>query len=243
MDTETRAPETREFLPAEAITRALVDDMNRLEAAARRLDAARRAHAHMLATYGGDGPTAAAVRAEQDAALEGAEDEIAAVAQSAFASARRILDQYERAAGVALSGEDAQRAAAIRDEVKDDVELLNAPALRDRMVAALTANDRAAMHLLARHVPTRSFDFPDGSPGEAQAIREINALVGKMRDALRDARYDSDIAVTHKVLGQASDLLTNASRRRTRREADEAVARFFPNGRGVPLPEEGQGDG
>lgn len=237
-DTETRAAETREFLAPEAITRTLVDDMNRLEAAEARLDAARRTHAHMLATYGGDGPTAAAIRDEQGAALDGTESEIAAVAQSAFANARRILDQYEFAAGVALSVEDAQRAAAIRDEVKEDVELLNAPALRDRMVAALTANDRAAMHLLARHVPRRSFDFPDGSPGEDQAIREIGALVGKMRDALRDASYDSDIAVTQKVLGQASDLLTNASRRRTKREADEAVARLFPNGRGVPFPDE-----
>jgi len=127
------------------------------------------------------------------------------------------------------------RAAALREEIKEDVERLDAVALRDRVVAALTASDKAALHHLIRYVPLRGVREPTGIPGEIEAQREMPRLIDQAKSVLRDATLDPVMERARSVLGQAVDIRSSATRREQEREAREAVERMMGNRPGVNI--------
>jgi ElaB/YqjD/DUF883 family membrane-anchored ribosome-binding protein len=221
------------------MTRLQRDDADRLDRVQARLRQARQEHERILSRYGDDrGATATAVREEQDAVLADVEREVAATADAVRRNTHGIQRQLESAAGPALTADELQRAALLREEIKEDVAQLDAATLRDRMVAALTTGDKASMHHLVRYVPLRDFGPGTGAAGEPQALSEISALVAKMKDALRDTALDSHREVTRALLGTATDVHLAATRRRSQQEADAAVVAMNGGRRGVPIPDE-----
>jgi len=109
---------------------------------------------------------------------------------------------------------------------------------RDRMVAALTTGDKAAMHHWVRYVPMRDFGPGTGLAGEDQARGEIPGLVSQMKAVLRGTALDPHLERARAAIGKATDVHTNATQRRMQREAEEAVFRAMGNRHGVPIPTE-----
>jgi hypothetical protein len=126
--------------------------------------------------------------------------------------------------------------AALRDEIREDIETLGPAALPDRLVTALTMGDRGAMHHLVRYVPLRDVGPGTGAVGEPQALREIPQRLSRMKDALRNRVMDPHGERARTVLGKAVDLHSSATQRYRQSEAATAVSRMMGNRRGVPAP-------
>ncbi len=184
MTLETTRDDTRkeqlvdEVMTVDQIDRTLSDDTDRLAQAERRLAEARGSFQHLVDhnRFGSAALHAATVE-EARPKLEATEREAAELESAVERNARQALSQLERSRGSALTAEEMTRAAALREEIREDVERLDAVALRDRIVAALTAGDRAALHHLIRYVPLRGVSAPIGIPGEIEAQREMPRLI------------------------------------------------------------------
>jgi hypothetical protein len=222
-----------------AMETLLRGDGDRVTAASRRLSEARQQFeiATDRSRFSTDTGHAGAV-AEAEPVLRRAELDAVAVAESAELNARQFLAQLQQPTPPSLADADAPVAAARAPFVREDCADLPIAELTSRVRLAVMTDSRVDQWLYARYAGARTTEagHHDDLPGADVARRELQTLLGGIRDRLRDRGSDPVRERTTASLRSAQALRSTASARANRRDAEVAIERMIPNA--VKIPEE-----
>ena len=216
-------------MTASEMRATLKRDATTLDDAIHDLERAETAYAGITrrVAYSSDEGHAIALR-DHLPALAAAEGEAAArVASAAERNARHVLAQTATTTRMTVAPEIEAAAAAKVPIVGRLIETAGLPQLRDELKAAVIAGDTATAYVMTALLPGRlAGEAPVGQatarPENDAARAEIDRLLGRVRDELRDTSLDPIRAQAGAVLEQAATARRAAARRR---QQDDLAAR------------------
>jgi hypothetical protein len=157
------------------------------------------------------------------------------VAETGMRNAQRIRRQTENARLVVTPDE---QAAAARQEpmVRRVVDTGSLDTIRDELRAAIIADDRAAMYLMATYLPGRLEKVSDHEvaqrPELGEARVEIRRMLSHIRTQLRDTSFDPVQKLATDVVGLAARVSGAEYQRRQQAEQQADIQ----SGRKVAWP-------
>lgn len=167
--------------------------------------------------------------------LREAEEHAARVAAAAERNARGILKAigHDR---IWIDPNESTVAAQRLPIFQQIVETSALPALRDELRAAIIAEDRPTLYVLATLIPGRLAEAPGpfdaGKPEIAEARGELRGMLAQVRQTLRDKSLDATRARAGEVLERAARVSLAAETRKRQAALDADLA----SGRRVAWP-------